>query len=294
MKFYTISAVTRFVSGKEITASATLVVSDDVLSIVQSNQVMYNPVNDAYTTQFGSPIGRNYIYKMDLYALNGTIDFTNYVSTLPNLVTANGSYLFKYLPNVTGIILDGFTSLTNTSNSIQDNDKTQVNFSNMTSLQTLSIQNCTGLTGNIDLTMCSELTQVDASGTTVNVLVPTGTKVTKYEVGAPTSISLINPTVLQPTSIVVDSYANLDSLELVNIPNNKSFTAFTRVMNQFLIGGTIIFGKRVNDNGEIVDTYADGLVSSNIYIGSSRNITATIDNPNIHKGISMRTFDSEG
>jgi len=139
MEFYTVSAVTRFVSGKEITAAATIVVSDDVLSIVQSNQVLYNPVNDTYTTQFGSPIGRNYIYKMDLYALNGTIDFTNYVSTLPNLVTANGSYLFKYLPNVTGIILDGFTSLTNTSNSIQDNDKTQVNFSNMTSLQTLSI-----------------------------------------------------------------------------------------------------------------------------------------------------------
>jgi hypothetical protein len=71
-----------------------------------------------------------------------------------------------------------------------------MNFSVMTSLQTLSIQNCTGLTGNIDLTMCPNITQVDASGTTVNVLVPSNAPLTKYEVGAPTTISLINPTVL--------------------------------------------------------------------------------------------------
>jgi hypothetical protein len=123
MEFYTVTAVVRFLSGREITATSQLIVADDVLPIIQSNQILYGPVNDSFTTQTGHAIGRNYIYKVDLLVLNGTIDFTSYVSQLPNLVTANGSYLFKYIPNVTGIILDGFTSLTNTSNSIQDNDK---------------------------------------------------------------------------------------------------------------------------------------------------------------------------
>lgn len=66
----------------------------------------------------------------------------------------------------------------------------------MTALKNLSIQNCTGLTGAVDLTMCTDIEQVDASGTTVNILVPDNSKLTKYEVGTPTSINITNPTVL--------------------------------------------------------------------------------------------------
>jgi len=72
-------------------------------------------------------------------------------------------------------------------------------------------------------------------------LVPTGTKVTKYEVGAPTSISLIDPTVLTPAGVVVDSYANLDSLVIKNVPNTKSYAVFDRVMNMYVVGATITF-----------------------------------------------------
>jgi hypothetical protein len=106
-----------------------------------------------------------------------------------------------------------------------------MNFSAMTSLQTLSIQNCTGLTGNIDLTMCPNITQVDASGTTINVLVPSNAPLTKYELGTPTSVNLTNPAVLTPQGVVVDSSANIDSLNIVNIANNKSFTMFAKIMN---------------------------------------------------------------
>jgi hypothetical protein len=52
---------------------------------------------------------------------------------------------------------------------------------------------------------------------------------TKYEVGIPTSISLVNPTILQPSAVLVDSSANIDSLELVNIPNNKSYSMFDKI-----------------------------------------------------------------
>ena len=230
--FYTIIAVVRFTSGLERTATSTLVISDDGTPIVSSNQVMFNAVNDAFTTQTGSSIGRNYFYKVDLMVLTGTIDFTSYAATLPNLVTANGSYLFKYLPNVTGIILDGCTAITNTATSIQGEDKRQFLFDNMTALEVLSIQGCTGLTGDVDLTSCHDIREVDASGTTVNVLIPqSGVPLTKYELGTPTSINLTNPAVLTPQGVAVDSSANIDSLDIVNIANNKSFGMFAKIMN---------------------------------------------------------------
>jgi hypothetical protein len=82
----------------------------------------------------------------------------------------------------------------------------------------------------MDLTMCPEIREVDASGTSVNVLVPEGAKLTKYEVGAPTEIHLINPTVLLPNGIVVDNSYMLDSLDIVNAPQNKSFSIFNVIM----------------------------------------------------------------
>ena len=271
--FYTITAVVRFTSGLERTVTSTLVISDDGTPIVSSNQVMFNAVNDAFTTQTGSSIGRNYFYKVDLMVLTGTIDFTSYAATLPNLVTSNGSYLFKYLPNVTGIILDG-CNITNTANNIQGDDKRQFLFDNMVNLRTLSIQNCTGLTGDVDLTMCPEITQVDASGTTVNVLVPTGTKVTNYEVGAPATVSIVNPTQLTPAGVKVDSYHNIDSLDLVNIPDNKSFTMFAKVMEKYVIGGTVTFYmKRVGGNYQYDPSKPYYFISSKIILTPGNRIT---------------------
>ena len=99
----------------------------------------------------------------------------------------------------------------------------------MPNLRILSIQNCTGLTEDIDLTCCPNITQVDASGTTINISVPQNAPLTKYELGTPTTISIVNPTVLTPAQVVVDHSANISSLEIVNIPDNKSFTMFDKI-----------------------------------------------------------------
>lgn len=207
-----------------------IVVQADTVAIVQSTKTtVYNPINAAWTTQFGSGIGRNNIYKIDLMALTQPIDFSSQGADLLNLQTYNKSYLFKYLPNCRGIILDGCTALTSNT-TIDEQSVNQMDFSYMTNLRTLSIQNCTGLTADIDLTMCTNLEQVDASGTTINVFVPQNSKLTKYELGTPTQISIVNPTVLQTTGVNVDSNANISSLELVNIPGNKSFTMFYKIM----------------------------------------------------------------
>jgi hypothetical protein len=108
-------------------------------------------------------------------------------------------------------------------------------------------------------------------------LVPTGTKVTKYEVGAPTSISLINPTSLIPSGVVVDSYGNLDSLVLKNVPNNKAYALFDKIMSTYVYGGNIIFGKHINDGTrKIVDSvYDETNISDYISVEQGISISST-------------------
>ena len=132
----------------------------------------------------------------------------------------------------------------------------------MTALQNLSIHNCTGLTGNVDLTQCTDIRQVDASGTTVSIIMPTEPKVTKYEVGTPASINLENPTVLTPAGIDVDSYANLNSLVIKNIPNTKSYTTFNKVMSNY--GGRFTRSLYVNNDGDVISTTSQNNAASTL------------------------------
>ena len=118
----------------------------------------------------------------------------------------------------------------------------------MTALQNLSIQNCTGLTGNVDISMCTDIRQVDATGTTVSIIMPTESKVTKYEVGTPTSINLENPTVLTPAGVKVSSYENLNYLVIKNIPNAKSYTVFGKIMKN--LGAEVILNMYIDNNGQ--------------------------------------------
>ena len=78
--------------------------------------------------------------------------------------------------------------------------------------------------------MCSDIEEVDASNTTVNVTVPSGSKLTKYELGTPTSISIVSPTVLQPSGVVIDNHSSINSIELTNVPNAKTYTMFAKIM----------------------------------------------------------------
>jgi hypothetical protein len=71
--------------------------------------------------------------------LTQPIDFSTVGADLPSMVTSNGSYLFRYLPNCEGINLDGCSQLTNLNSNISDADKNQMNFQYMTALKTLSM-----------------------------------------------------------------------------------------------------------------------------------------------------------
>ena len=227
--------------------------------VAAPGSVIWGLINHAYVQQFGENYPEMSFYKSICKVLTGTVSVdgqyqqgAQWVYVYDNLdkvsnLLYNGESIFISLPNITGIKLDGL-QIPSASNNIVNVDLT-----NITKLRTFSIQNCTGLTSDFDLTNQSDLLEVDASGTTVNVLVPTGTKVTKYEVGAPTSISLINPTQLTPNGIVVDSYANIDSIDIVNIADNKSFSVFDKITKTYIYGGTIQFGVYYAYNGTGVD-----------------------------------------
>jgi hypothetical protein len=68
--------------------------------------LLYSPINTAWTAQFGSTIGKNSLYKIDLLTITHEIDFSASPS-LGSFVTSVNDYLFKYLVNCEGIIMDG-------------------------------------------------------------------------------------------------------------------------------------------------------------------------------------------
>lgn len=200
-------------------------------------------INNAYVQQFGVNFDQDFSKSIGLILTgnvsvdgqyqsgNSYVNVSDNLNLITNLVATAGGSIFDYLPNITGIKLDGLTIPSQSLDSSSNTNITNINVTNLTKLETFSIQNCTGLTEDIDLTGCPDITQVDASGTTINVLIPQNAKLTKYELGTPTSISIINPTILQPSGVLVDSYDGLDSLNLINIPNNKSFSMFDKITN---------------------------------------------------------------
>ena len=154
-------------------------------------------------------------------ALVGTLDFSSAGSSLANLTTYNSDRLLKYLPNITGLVFDGCTNL----------PSSEMVFTNMPHLQTLSIQNCSSLTGTIDLSGCP-ITSVNAAGTTVNVTLPTGTTITSLALGAPTSVVIDSPTVLEYDDISVTDSSNITNVKLtdVNSTTLQGFKMFGQIM----------------------------------------------------------------
>jgi len=135
---------------------------------------------------------------------------------------------------------------------------------------------------------------VDASGTTVSIIMPTEPKVTKYEVGVPTSINLENPTVLTPAGVLVDSYVNLDSLVIKNIPSTKSYAMFDKITNMYVIGGSINYGYRININdnpvGENAYTYEG---DNNVFVISPVSVSGvTSIEVTTPKGYRLMEMDS--
>ena len=224
---YTLVATVNL-GGKVVTLTKNIIVMNDLSPIVRADgSYLYLALNTLYTSINGE--GTEAFYRSTLMALTGTLDLSPYPNISRLAVSTNRSIL-TYLTGLTGLVMDGCTQITDEFNNggIVIN---QMDFSNMTALQNLSIQGCTGLSADIDLTDNTDIRQVDASVTTVNVILPANAKVTKYELGTPTAIEIDSPTVLEPAGVNVDSVTSLDSLDIVDIPNKKAFNMFGKIMN---------------------------------------------------------------
>ena len=271
---YTVEAIVTFNSDKQMTVNGRVMLMNDSVAIVSTLQtLLYSGIANTWQAQYGEQLSKNSLYRADLIGLGGQLTLGP-SADLNNLVTYSGtSSVLKHLPAITHLVLDNNTNLTSTYNTITEDSGKQLVFTNMTALRKLYIQNCTSLTQDIDLTMCSNITEVDASGTTVNVYVPANAPLTKYEVGTPTEIILDSPTVLSPEGVVVKSYENLDSLELINIPNNKAFRMFGKIMKSM---GAEMLPNTWVQNGELVSN-SSWMTSTEIYITKGNTVESTVN-----------------
>lgn len=216
--------------GKVERLTKTVIVMNDLSPIVRADgSYLYLALNDLYTSQNGE--GTEVFYRSTLMSLVGTLDLSPYPNITRLAVSTNKS-IFYYLTALTGIIMDGCNQIEDTF----DNGGTiinQIDFSNIPTLRTLSIQQCTSLVNDIDLSNNEDIEEVDASGTSVNVILPANSKINKYELGTPTAIVLDSPTTLVANNIKVDSISNLTSIDITNPP----------IANNGSTGGFHMFGK---------------------------------------------------
>ena len=282
-----------------------IIVKDQI--VAPEGTALWGLINNAYYQQFNENFDRGDFYRSLCYILTKEIGIggqfqreASWVNVADNLnllttLVFNGDSILLHLPNITGINLNN-SIIPSVSEGIQN-----INLNNITKLKTFSIENCSNLSQDIDLSNNHDIVEVDASGTTINVILPTNPKVTKYELGTPTSVNISNPTVLTPSGVVVDSYANITSLDIVNIPpsdnDRQTYKMFDKIMKN--IGTMISYRWLQIDTGNILTPETDPNVGSNnnitspIYVspGDTIEITSTT-NSNLYK--LMAEYDSNG
>lgn len=229
---YTITAKVVFTSAKEFNITKKFIIGEDTDAIVASSQVIFNAIAASYLEQFGQSLNKNFLYKIDLLSLTGTLDFSTSSQTLLSLNTYNDDTLFKYTKNITGINISNCTNITSNV-TINGQSVNQMDLSGISNLQTLNIINCSGLTSDVDLTQNTNIQNVQANGTSINVLIPDNSKITSFTLNTPSSIRIVNPTSLQYNDVSLSSWRNLTSVEIKNAPGNSSYKMFFNIIKKY-------------------------------------------------------------
>lgn len=224
---YTVSGLIQFKSGKTQTVTYQIFVMDDAEIVTSIQSSLFSALNNRWYAKYGDYVGRSRFYRSDLLTLDGALVFD---STLTSIRSANGKSLLEYLPAITELNFSGCSSLESTYTPSGGTAQNLFVFNNMPALTTLNITNCSSLTEDIDLSDCPEITTVTATGTSINVYLPQGTKIASYSLGSPTEVILNEPTVITTSNVTVSDHSHINSLELISIPNNKSFTMFGKIM----------------------------------------------------------------
>ena len=198
MSLYQITARIKVGSEQnpDIIKKANIIVMEDTDILYNGDSLGSLPlaIKDHYFTLYQNQIGQN-IYKYHLMAICGTLEIPNGIIN-ENLISYTNEHLLKFLPYI----------------------------------QNLDFSDCANLTGTLDLSNCIHLQSLNTSGTTLSVNFGTGSPAETIHLGTPSSVVIDSPTSLAPNGVTVDHSANISSLEIINIPNNKSFTIFDKIM----------------------------------------------------------------
>lgn len=216
------------------TFSLNIIVWDDNDVIISQNvsEGKYIGVTTLYKSNYSLTDFTGSVYKSHLLSLYGTLDFSQQQQKPASLLTQNGDSMFLYTKYITSVILDGCTAIPLTDISTS---ATELDFSNMQYMTSLSINGCSGLgNGLLDLSANPEITSIDTRGTTVGIKL-VNSKVSSLQLGSPSAVSIINPTILGNSgttfTIQDDQYLNNIKLEGCNISELHGFSLFNTLYN---------------------------------------------------------------
>ena len=169
-----------------------------------------NVLNVLHTTLYGNSITQ--YYKSDLLSLCGELDFSAEHDSVGSILTTNGDRLLQYVTNITSLNFNQCSHIDATSLGPISSGKIQ-----MVSLPYLTTLNLNGtpLVNTLDLTNCPNVTNLDLRNTQAGIKLVTSSPITTLQLGSPIEVDIRNPKYL--TSVSIQSSANLDKVNLVNI-----------------------------------------------------------------------------
>ena len=173
----------------------------------------YRAIVDLYSSNYSLTGFARSIYKSDLLSIYGMLDFSLYTSQTISLLTSAGDSLLLYTPYITGIKLDGCTSVP-----LKDisTDVDEIDITNILNLQTISLVGCTGMIGELDLSLNDTIQTLNASNSSVSVKL-SNSPITSLTLGSPQTIKVYNPTQLTSSGVSISSSANVTEISLVNV-----------------------------------------------------------------------------
>ena len=237
IKQYNLQMRAMYKSGRvDTTECSVSVIDDSDIILNQQDGYLYDTINSRYRALYGTSPENYRYYKSDLARITGTLTFSSSSNSFTTLRGRNGQSILKYLYNVSELRFSSCSYLLSTDNDIIGEDKRTLVFDNMKNLSILYFYYCNRLTldfdlrNNHNLTSVTQSSYVGSSSNPISVLFPEESKVNYIRLQYPKDIALINPTVIKPSDISVEYTSKIESINLVNIPNGKSFNLLSKIM----------------------------------------------------------------
>lgn len=262
LKSYKLTVTVEYSSRKQIILNANIyVIQDDQVIVQATDTPLYRClVAKYYEINQRNPSGG--FYKTDLLSLSGKLSFNNpqynTVSVLTTeysdneTTTLDHTSVFEFLPNITEIDLTGCSGLTLRNFNMTEfrDPKYNLSFINCKKLKVLKLSDCSLLGKNdsgeveyttaqarnytIDLTKCTEIEEVYAEGTYLNIKVPTKSNLRIFHLGHPKDIELVNQNSLGSStsefSITSNEYLQTINMSLDDTTRTGLFTKLTNIL----------------------------------------------------------------